>query len=235
MRNPLKYTWHLYTSQFEKILLLMVLTTLPLLLLHSYTTNYIYAITPTINPVYSVADIYYALITILLFIIAQTPYVRFVFNEYIGKEPNLGNTFYVFLVNGFTVFVFALLAALVSTIGFTLFVLPGLAVLALLFPVPYISMFDEKSTWKSFKEGIRIGKKHFWKLLLVLLVTGLLEGIFGVVVVAQIFKITNSFAAQILTQMTLNLLIFPFVVMYITSLIIKWRESQEVLEMHGES
>ncbi|WP_217589276.1 hypothetical protein [Lentibacillus saliphilus] len=231
MKNPLKYTWNLYTSKFEKLFVLMLTTTLPLLFVHSFSTNYIYTITPAYDPIYSFADVYYALITILLFMYAQTPYIRFVFNEYKGFDHSLRNTFYLFLVNGFTIFVFALLGAVVTTVGFMLLVVPGLIILAFIFPVPYISMLDEKSVWKSFREGMRLGKRHFWKLFIIILITGIIEAILGIVVAAQIFNITNSFAAQILTQMTLNLLIFPFVIVYITSLMIKWRESQEVLEM----
>lgn len=67
MTNPLRYTWQLYTGKFEKILVLMLTTTLPLLMLHSFTTNYIYAITPSLDPVYSFADIYYGQLTILIY------------------------------------------------------------------------------------------------------------------------------------------------------------------------
>lgn len=231
MKNPLRYTWQLYTGKFEKIFVLMLTTTLPLLMLHSFTTNYIYAITPSMNPIYSFADIYYALLTILFYIFAQIPYIRFVFNEFKGHENSLKNAMYTFLVNGFTVFLFAAIVSILSSIGFMLFVIPGLLLLSLVFPIPYISIFDDKSIWKAYKEGLRIGKKHFLKIFLMITITGMIEAIIGLFVVAQIYSITDSFAAQILTQMTLNLLIFPFVIMYITSSVIKWREELDVLEI----
>ncbi|MBP1971431.1 putative neutral ceramidase superfamily lipid hydrolase [Virgibacillus natechei] len=129
-------------------------------------------------------------------------------------------------------FLFAVIVSILSAIGFMFFAIPGLLLLALVFPIPYISIFDEKSVWKAFKEGIRIGKKQFLKIFLIIVITGTVEGIIGLFVVAQVFTITDSFAAQILTQMTLNLLIFPFVIMYITSSVLKWREELDVLEIN---
>ncbi|SEP98218.1 hypothetical protein [Piscibacillus halophilus] len=234
MDHPLRNTWELYTGKFEQILVLMLTTTLPLLLLHSFITNYIYAITPSFSAVYSVADIYNGFLTLLLFLYAQTPYIRFVYNEHVGIDHNLRNSIYIFLVNGFTVFVFACITAFISTIGFALFLLPGLIFLALVFPVPYISVFDEKSVWKSFKEGFRIGKKRIVKISLLLFALGMVELLFGIFVTYQLFNITSSFAAQMITQMTLNLIFFPFLIMLMTSFILKWRESLKTLEVAEE-
>lgn len=234
MEKPLKYTWEIYTGKFEKILVLMLTTTLPLLMLHSFVTNYIYAVTPSYSAVYSFADIYYGLITLLLYLYAQIPYIRFVYNDYKGVENNLRNSIYHFLVNGFTVFVFACLVSIISTIGFMLFLLPGLIFLALVFPVPYISIFDGKSVWKSFKEGFRIGKKKFFKIMFIIILAGMSELLFGIFVTYQLFNITSSFAAQIITQMTLNIIIYPFIIMLMTSCIIKWREALETLEVKAQ-
>ncbi|GGK08658.1 hypothetical protein GCM10007063_33820 [Lentibacillus kapialis] len=231
MEKPLKYTWEIYTSKFEKVLILMLVTTLPLLMVHSFVTNYIYAITPSYSAVYSFADIYYGLITLLLYLYAQTPYIRFIYNEYKGAENSLRNSIYHFLVNGFTVFVFACIASVFTTIGFIFLILPGLIFLALVFPVPYISVFDEKSVWKSFKEGFRVGKKNFFKIMLIVMLAGLAELLFGILVTYQLFNITSSFAAQMITQMTLNIIIYPFIIMLLTSYMIKWRESLETLEV----
>ncbi|MUV39196.1 hypothetical protein JNUCC1_03069 [Lentibacillus sp. JNUCC-1] len=233
MEKPLKTTWDVYTGQFEKILILMLSTTLPLLILHSFLTNYIYAITPSYSVVYSFADIYYALITLLFYLYAQVPYIRYVYNEYMGVENNLRNTIYTFITNGFTVFVFACIASTLTTLGFMLLVLPGLILITLLFPIPYISIFDNKSVWKSIKEGVRLGKKHFFKILMIIGLVGTAELLFGIFLTYQLFTITSSFAAQVITQMALNMIVYPFVIMLLTVYIIKWRGQQELLDSQG--
>lgn len=234
MKSPLRNTWELYMGNFEKILVLMLTTTLPLLLLHSYIANYIYIITPSIDPTFSFADIYNAFFTIFFFLLAQVPYIRFVYNEHIGHEYSLLNAIFEFLVRGFTVFLFASIVSVLTTVGSMLFVLPGLIILTFVFPIPYISVFDEKSVWKSYREGIRLGRRNFLKIALIIVITGLLEVIIGSLIAANVFKITNLLSAQILTQMMLNLLYFPFVIIFLTSLIIKWRESEDVLEINKE-
>ncbi|SET34380.1 hypothetical protein SAMN05216389_10978 [Oceanobacillus limi] len=230
MEKPFKYTWEIFTGRFEKVFLLMLVTTLPLLLIHSFATNYIYAITPRYLPNHSAADIYYGLLTILLFLYAQVPYIRFVHNEHEGHEHSLKNSVYFFFANGFSIFLFACILSVLTTIGFMLFLLPGIILLAIFFPVPYISTFDGKSVWKSVKEGTRLGKKKIIKIIFILFITGFIEIFIGLFVTFQLLNITNSLAAQIITQIVLNLLIFPFVIMLITSYMIKWRESLEVLE-----
>jgi hypothetical protein len=234
MENPFKFTWDIYTSQFEKILLIILFTTLPMLILHSFATNFIYAITPTSSPLYSYADIYYGMITLLFYLYAQVPYIRYIYNEHLGVDHNLRNSFYHFLVNGFTVFLFACIVSILSTIGFALYLIPGLIILTLVMPIPYISIFDEKSVWKSYREGIRLGRKNFFKIIMIVIGLGSVELLFGIFVTFQLFNITSSFAAQIVTQIALNLLIFPFIIMLLTSSILKWREEQEVLNFNSE-
>jgi hypothetical protein len=234
MESPLRNTWEIFTGRFEKILILMLFTTLPLLVVHSLATNYIYAITPNLNPSYSFGDIYYALITILLFLYAQVPYIRFIYNEHNDVENSLRDAIFQFAANGFTVFLFATIISILSTLGFALFILPGFIILTLTLPIPYISIFDKKSVWKSFREGARIGKKKFFKIFILIFFTGLLELVTGLIFTIQLFNITNSFAAQMVTQMVINLIYFPFVVMLLASYMIKWREEQIVLETYKE-
>ncbi|WP_235182868.1 hypothetical protein [Gracilibacillus boraciitolerans] len=135
------------------------------------------------------------------------------------------------MANGFTVFVFACIVSLLSTIGFMLLVLPGLIILALLFPIPYITIFDDKSVWKSFKEGLRLGKKYYWKLALLIGLAGGMELIFGIVITVQLFNVTDSFMAQVITQIALNIIIYPFIVILITCYILKWRESLHTFDL----
>jgi hypothetical protein len=235
MESPFRNTWEIYTGSFEKVLFFMLFTTLPLLILHTFITNYINIITPSFDTVYSIADIYYGIITILLFLYAQTPYVRYVYNEYTDSEKSFRNAIYQFIVNGFTIFLFASIISLLSIIGFSLFFIPGFVILSLALPVFYISIFDGKSVWKSMKEGIRLGKKHFFKIFLLILLTGLLELLADLLVINQVYNITNSLAAQIITQILLNLVFYPFFVILISSFMIKWREDQEIVLTETEA
>lgn len=231
MDKPFGFAWNLYTKQFEKFLILMLCTTLPMLLLHSFITNFIYLVTPPEGTLFGVADIYYGLITIIFFLYAQFPYIRFVYNEYEGHDHSLRNALFQFIVNGFTVFVFACIVGLLSTIGFMLFALPGMIFLSLVFPIAYISIFEEKSIWKAYREGIRIGKKNFFKIMLLLFIGGILEMVIGLVITYSLINVTQSYAAQVITQIVLNLIFFPFLISVLTAWMIKWKDAQRSLDI----
>ncbi|GGD20295.1 hypothetical protein [Pontibacillus salipaludis] len=234
MDKPIRFTWELYTGKIEQILLLVVCTTIPLLLIHSFATNYIYAITPQLTPLYSFGDIYYALLTILLYLWAQVPFIRLAYNEYVGEEKGVGDALLQFMLQGFTVFVFAVITAVVTTIGFMLFIIPGLLLLSIAFPIPYVTMFDGKPIHKSLREGFRLGRKHLLKIFGLLTFVGFVELVVGILITLWIFNITSSFAAQMVTQMALNVIIFPFFIILMSSFMIKWREGQRVIEVESQ-
>ena len=114
MDKPIRYTFSFIGERFEKVLVIILCVQLPLLLLHSAITNYIYAVTPNVGTIYSVADIYYALFTILFFIYAQIPFVKYTFNELEGRDDSLRNALYTFVVKGFPIFLFACLISSLS-------------------------------------------------------------------------------------------------------------------------
>ncbi len=230
MDKPFREAFALFTSRFEHILLLGVTIILPLLLGHALLSNYIYAVTPTVLGTTIISDIYYTFLTVLLMLFAQVPLIRYMFNEYQGHEGSLKNAYFVFFANGFQFFVFAILASFLTTVGIILFLLPGLIILTLLYPIPFVAAMDNKSIWKSWKSGIRLGKKHFFKLFLLILGMSLIELMISGGITLLILSLTTSFAAQILSHILLNLVFFPIITLIITGFIIKWREEIYTLE-----
>ncbi len=224
MEKPFKYSISFVAEKFEKILLLVLLVQLPLLILHFFITNYIYAITPNVGTIYSVADFYYALFTILFFLYAQIPFVKYTYNEFEGKEHALKDALYSFLVQGFPIFVFASLISMATLIGFSLLVVPGLIILAFFITAPIISIIDNKSVWKSIRESRILFKKHFMKIIGLLLIWGLLEMVIGVLLNAVIIRITTSYAALAGVQIITNLIFYPIFFILLTVCTLKWRE-----------
>ncbi|MBM7588264.1 hypothetical protein JOC86_004861 [Bacillus pakistanensis] len=224
MDKPLKYTFSFIAERFEKILIIILCVQLPLLILHSFITNYIYAITPNVGTIYSVADIYYALFTILFFLYAQIPFVKYTFNEFEGREDSLKNALYTFLVQGFPIFVFSCLISLFIVIGFGLFVIPGVIILSLFITAPIISIIDNKSVWKSIKEARLLFKKHFIKIILLITLWGVFEMGVGIVFNSLTLNITSSYAAVAGVQIVTNMLFYPLFIVLLTTNTMKWRE-----------
>jgi hypothetical protein len=224
MDKPLKYTFSFIAERFEKLLIIVLCVQLPLLILHSIITNYIYAITPNVGTIYSVADIYYALFTILFFLYAQIPFVKYTFNELEGREGSLKNALYTFVVQGFPIFVFSCLISILIIIGFSFFVVPGIIILSLFITAPIISIIDNKSVWKSIKEARLLFKKHFIKIILLISLWGTVEMVIGIIVNSFILNITSSYAALAGVQILTNMLFYPLFIVLLTTSTLKWRE-----------
>lgn len=235
MDKPISFAFSLFTGKYEKFLLIAFLVQVPLLIVHSFSTNYIHAITPTDGSIFSVSDIFYAYITMLLLIYAMVPFIKYTVNEFEGREFPLKNSFYIFAAQGFNIFVFSALISLITVIGFMFFILPGLVILSLFISAPIIAVIDEKSVWKSTKESFQIFKKHFIKIILFISLLSLVELIIGIALNFLLVTITTSYAAVVITQIFLNTIFFPVFVVMLTSLVIKWREGLNSLEVKNEA
>lgn len=234
MDKPIREAISLFSSRFEHILLLGITIVFPLLIMHSFLSNYIIAVTPTFFGTTIIADVYISFLTVLFLLYAQVPFIRYMFNEYQGNDRNLQNTYYFFFANGFEFFLFAVIASLVTTLGLVLFLLPGLIIITLLYPIPFVASMENKSVWKSIKTGIRLGKKHFFKLFILICLLALIELLISSGITILIHSLTTSFAAQILSHMLLNLIFFPVITLIIGGYIIKWREEIYTLETRDQ-
>lgn len=235
MNKPIPYAFSLFVGKYEKFLLIAFLVQVPILLLHSFTTNYVHAVTPTNGSIFSVADIYYAYITMLLLIYAMVPFIKYTVNEYEGRANPLKNAFYTFAAQGFHIFLFSAVISLLTVLGFILFIIPGFVILAAFISAPIIAIMDGKSVWKSTKESFQIFKKHSWKIILFIFLISILEFIIGIVLNFLLLSITDSYAAVVITQIFLNTIFFPVFVVILTSLVIKWREGLNSLEVKNEA
>ncbi len=223
MDKPIRYTFSFIGERFEKILIIILSVQLPLLLVHSVITNYIYAITPNVGTIYSVADIYYALFTVLFFLYAQIPFVKYTFNELEGREHALRNALYTFAVKGFPIFVFACVISILAILGFALFIIPGIIIMAIFITAPILAIVDNQSVWKSTKEARILFKKKFVKIIVLLLIWGLVEMAVGMLLNSFILNITTSYAALAGVQMVTNMIFYPVFIVLLTSYTLKWR------------
>lgn len=223
MNHPFKEAIQFYTKKIEYMFLFAFVVVLPTLLFHSIVMNYVYLFTPVINNATPGADLLYGLFTIILLTVAQIPIIRFVYNELEGHENPVADAFKTFALFGFSAFLFACVYGTLTVVGTFLFIIPGILIMLFLFLTPYLSAMDGKTTRKTWKEAFRMGKKHFFALLLIVLGISLIEMIISIFSQMFIFSITTSYGAQLISQILLNMIIFPFMVVVVTMYVIKWR------------
>src|SRR5690606_430513 len=95
------------------------------------------------------------------------------------------------------------------TIGFGLFILPGIVLLAIFSMAPIIAVMENQSVWSSLKESTRIFKAQHWKIVLLIAVFGFAEMIGAYVLQLMVMGITTSFLAIVVCHVFLNTIFLP--------------------------
>ncbi|RDI37947.1 hypothetical protein [Falsibacillus pallidus] len=227
MINSFRNSWRIYTGKFEGVALLSLTILLPLLLIDWYLLNIVYAF--VFNAFTSaLADFYYVFLTFIFFVVSQIPFIQFVKLYEQEGEIRYKNIFYVFITNAFSLFVYGICLSLLTSIGVMLFIIPGLVVLLFLFASPYEAILENRSVWKSTKTSIIFAKKKFFPLLFLIFFVSLVELIIGWISMYLIYSITPSLLAQVLFQMLLNLLVFPFLAIWVTYFYMEWKEKYQL-------
>lgn len=216
-----KSALNIYVRNIESILLLGVTIMLPFLIFHNYIVSICYYIGNSYGaPIFG--DLTNTFFTILFLSICQIPFIRFTLAEIDGEEKRLKSSYIAFIQYGFQVFVFGIVYVLLFYAGSILFIIPGVLVLLFLYLSPYITVIRKQKITKAWKTSIKLTKKKFLPLFLILLIMTVVELGIGVGLMYGVSLFTQSYLAIVLSQMLLNLLIFPFFVILLTSLSNEW-------------
>ncbi|MCP3742450.1 hypothetical protein [Rossellomorea sp. BNER] len=227
MIHSLKEATRIYTGKFEGVLLLSLTILFPLLLIDWFIINLVYMF--VFNDFTSaMADFYYILLTFIFLVIAQIPFIQFVKSYENDEKIDYKNIYYIFITNAFSLFVFGVCVSFVTSIGILLFIIPGLIFLIFMFVAPYDAILEGKSVWKSIKTSIGFAKKRFVPLFLIILFISVTEIIIGWASMFLIYTVTTSLLAQLAVQMLLNLLIFPFLAIWVTYFYIDWKQKYQL-------
>ncbi|UFJ39241.1 hypothetical protein LOK74_14300 [Brevibacillus humidisoli] len=226
--HPFKQSVIFYARNIEYLLLLAFAIVLPFSLLHTFVTNYVYFWT-VLTDTNAFGDVVNTFYMLLFFFVGQLPFVQYVQSEVEGEEKGLRRAFRTFFVHGFSVFLFGLLYVLLVLMGSLLFIVPGLIVLTLFFLTPFLVVMKDQSAWKSWQVAFQLGKRNFLPLFGLLLVMSVVEWLIGFTGLFGISMVTSNYAAFLFSQIMLNMIIYPFMVVLITFYVRKWRN-----DMHGE-
>jgi hypothetical protein len=188
---------------------------LPILLLHTAYVNYVYAITSPFASTY-IGDFVNSFLVIMLLVLVQLPFIQFVHSDMEGEEKPLKKAYIALFKHGFSVYVFGVVYAFLSVVGLAFFIIPGIVILVMFFLTPYLSVIKDQSAWKSFRLAFTYGKKNFFSLFLLILLTSMSELLISIISLYGVTLITPSYLAVLFTQILLNLILLPYIVCIIT-------------------
>ena len=221
--NPLSASFRMYKENLLSIWLLSFTIVFPLLVMHALLTNFVYSATlVTEDSIFP--DLIYGLLTLLFLVVAQVPFIQYTMSDTNGSERPLKETYMTFVEKGFSIYLFGLIYTVMVMLGIILFVVPGLILLVLLFLTPYISILNEQPSRVSWRIALRMGKKHFFKIALLILATSVTELLVEQVSLFGMMYVSTSYPILLLTQMLLNVLLFPLIVIIITNYVLEWKK-----------
>ncbi|TFD99390.1 MULTISPECIES: hypothetical protein [Jeotgalibacillus] len=224
MDHPIRSAFSFFSKKYERILLIILLVQIPLLTLYFFFANYMYAVVPNFGTAFSAADIYNAYFMIILFFVAQIPFIYYWHYEESGEEKPFRLAILQSVIRVFHFFVFAVSIGALITLGLAVFVLPGLIIMAMFISAPLIAITENKSVWKSVRESIQLFKRHHWKLLLLIIAFSLIEFVLSFMVQVFILNITTSYLAVVLSHLFINTIFFPLFYLTLAFLVAKWRK-----------
>jgi hypothetical protein len=218
----LSHSLKLYRENVPSILLLSFTIVFPLLIFQALLTNYVYGLSSGLNDSI-LADFVNGFLTLLFLVVAQVPFIQFTLSDTNGSENPLKDTYRTFLYRGFSVYVFAFIYTAMVMAGMILFILPGMALLILLFLTPYIAVLNDLPSRTSWRIALRLGKKHFFKIAGLILLTSLLELLIEQFSLYGMMYVSTSYPVLLLSQMFLNVILFPLLVIVITNYVLEWK------------
>lgn len=234
MEHPVRTAFTFFGQKYERLLLLILFIQLPIIAVQFFAANYILTATPTYGSLFTIADVYNAFIVLTFFLFTMVPFIYFWHYEENGAEQPLRQAFFQFGLNGFHFFVFSVVAGLAVTLGFSLFILPGILVFGILISAPVIAVMDKQSVWASIRESSMIFKAHHWKIILLILAFGFIELIGSYILQTFIVNITTSFLAIAICHVFLNTVFLPLFYLILASLVAKWREGLSLLSVEKQ-
>lgn len=221
--NLVADSFRLYRERFLSILLLSFTIVFPVLIVHAVLVNFVYGVTAWLDGGI-VGNLTNALLLLFFFVIVQVPFILFTQYEQEGSEHPLRSTYFTFTQRGFPAYLFAVVYCVVVAAGFAFLIIPGLIIMILLFLTPYVSILREKPFRQSWRIALKLGKKHFFRLFTLLVVTSLIELVIEVGIMYGMSFITTNYLAILFTQMVLNTILFPLVIIIITMHVMDWKQ-----------
>ncbi|MFB1083290.1 hypothetical protein [Jeotgalibacillus sp. JSM ZJ347] len=228
MDQPIRSAFSFFSKKYERVLLIILFVQIPLLAAYFYISNYMYAAFPVPYGDFGTADVVNGYFMLLLFFFGQIPFIYFWKFEEQGIEMPLRQAFLQSVIRSFHFFLFFVVMSLAVVIGFGLFFLPGLIVMAMVISAPLIAIEEEQSVWRSLRESLQIFKKHHWKIVSLILVFGVIELIISLLIQNLVITVTTSYLAIVLVHVFVNTIFFPLFYLTYAFFIAKWRKEMDL-------
>ncbi|MED4017649.1 hypothetical protein [Sutcliffiella cohnii] len=212
-----------YGKHFDRLLVISFIILLSLLLLQTIIVNYIYSIS-TFNGITLYGDLANAVFTLLIVVMAQGPFIKYVLLEENGEERKLKRSLVFFADQAFTFFLFGTLLTWMVVVGSLFLLIPGIILLVFYYLTPYFIASEEWKIGRAMKKSANLAKKKFFSLLGILLLIGLLDWGLGVITIYLSSLFIDIYFGVLIAKLIVSVAIYPFGIILLTLNFLKWKE-----------
>ncbi|MCS1352442.1 hypothetical protein [Mechercharimyces sp. CAU 1602] len=205
--NSIKNAADIYISNVSVILKIIIIYSLPILLINYYISNYFYIYFDLLGLGFIGAFVV-SWIQIVVFALLQLPYIQVVIDEE-GGMLKVSRILDQVSSKMFAVYLIGLVQVILVAIGNIFLVIPGIIILLLTLLFPYAICIDDRKGLGSLKRSAKVSSSHLFKLIGLLLIMGLLQGIIQLLILYGGMVLTNSLLFLALMQIGTSALCIP--------------------------
>ncbi|MBA4603912.1 hypothetical protein [Thermoactinomyces mirandus] len=216
-----KSAFSFYARHWKKVLLFGITILLPLSVIETFVSNYFFNLFSLVG-LPTMGSFPQFIFSTVFLMIAQIPFIYLVRQEITGQNATIGQAFEIFFTNMFPVYVMGVLLALLTIAGTMLLIIPGLIILTLLIVYPYVVVSDELRWFNGLKKTVEIVKNHFFSVLGVTMVAGILTMVINFLFLFATLLVTKVYWMIVLVQLLLKMLIVPYFTFLIGSCFEEW-------------
>lgn len=210
-----------YACHWKKVLLFGITILLPLSVVEIFISNYFFNLFSLVG-LPTMGSFPQFIFSTVFLMIAQIPLIYLVRQEITGQDATTGQAFEIFFTNMFSVYVMGVVLSLLTIAGTMLLIIPGLIILTLLIVYPYVVVSDKLRWFNGLKKTAEIVKNHFFSVLGVTLVAGILTMLINFLFLFAALMVTKVYWVIVLIQILLKVLIVPYFTFLVGSYFEEW-------------
>ncbi|MGD6879539.1 MULTISPECIES: hypothetical protein [Bacillus] len=208
MTESLKKSINLYTLYTKEVVLIGLLFVFPIQLVFTFYINYITAPFQYFGiPLWT--SLLQLLFILILFPFIQIPYISLIKYDMLEDEVSMKKIIGDIFKNGFHVYILGIITAILSLIGFLLFIVPGIVLMIFFLCVPQTAVLNNAKWGSAMKKSIHLGWKKFLSLTLLVLFFILVDSIISGATFFLSAGLTNSFFIINALLIFINCFIIP--------------------------
>ncbi|MDR6227061.1 hypothetical protein JOE21_003073 [Desmospora profundinema] len=217
----LRESLFIYKENLSKIVILGFTILLPVQILLTIISNYLYFNYGMADLLF-IADWINGICVLISISVVSIPFIQIAKNTVMEENSTLTSTYDAFMRYMLPVYLVSIPYVIAVSLGMLVLLIPGIIISVLFFAFPFVFVI-EGETWKeSIKKAYAFGKSHFINLLLVIILFTLMEWLISMLTMFMTNLFTESYLIILSVNFLASVFYFPIFYFFITVKYLNW-------------